>query len=84
MKTVIILITLLLYCILTNGQSVDSLNQKTKHEASLDLGAFYTPVLGKNFYGGAIDFKYYPYKRIATRFHTQLDDLNLTTMKQVG
>lgn len=66
MKTVIILITLLLYCILTNGQSVDSLNQKTKHEASLDLGAFYTPVLGKNFYGGAIDFKYYPFKRIAT------------------
>jgi hypothetical protein len=48
------------------GQTTDSLKSKTKHEASFDFGAFYTPVLSKNLYGGNIDFKYYPYKKIAT------------------
>jgi hypothetical protein len=48
------------------GQTTDSLKSKIKHEASFDFGTFYTSVLSKNFYGCNIDFKYYPYEKIAT------------------
>ena len=62
------------------GQVRDSLNNKIKHEASIDFAAFYTPILSKNIYGVNIDFKYYPTKKIATGFCISMT----TTEKKIG
>jgi hypothetical protein len=78
MKKSIILTSLFLVCTLSNSQIIDSLQQKTKHEASFDFVAFYSPVLNKDMYGGNIDFKYYPYKKWATGFSFSMTQRKIT------
>lgn len=48
------------------AQKIDSLKNKYNHEASIDIVAFYSPILSKKLFGGSVDFKYYPFKKIAT------------------
>ena len=60
------------------SQTTDSLKNKIKHEASFDFGAFYTPVLSKDLYGGNIDFKYYPYRKFATGLCFSMTEKKIT------
>jgi len=79
MKTKLTLLTsLLMAATFAFGQTNDSLQGKTKHEASLDLCTFYTPVLSNDLFGFNIDFKYYPAKKFATGFNTSM------TQKKIG
>jgi hypothetical protein len=64
------------------GQTTDSLKSNVRHEASFDIGAFYTPVLSKDFYGVNIDFKYYPYQRIATGFSASMTNKKINNSFQ--
>jgi hypothetical protein len=66
LKPLSLSIILLLTTIVVCGQTNDSLNKKTKHEAAFDICAIYTPILSHNFYGLNLDMKYYPEKKYAT------------------
>jgi hypothetical protein len=73
MKTTILQLTIAFFCsTFTYGQTEDSLKTKIKHEASMDLCAFYTPILSNDFFGCNFDFKYYPRKKIATGLNASI------------
>ena len=56
------------------------------HEATFDLGAFYTPLISTNAYGLNTDLKFYPYKRFATGFCASITNkkINKTFQYTIG
>lgn len=66
MKTTILITLVSIYSADVYAQKTDSLKNKYNHEASIDIVAFYSPLLSKKLFGGSIDFKYYPFKKIGT------------------
>ncbi|MEC4050067.1 hypothetical protein OX284_011550 [Flavobacterium sp. SUN046] len=68
MKKSVVFIILVLFLSVSYGQTNNNLNQKPKHEASIDFATFYTSILNKDLYGYNIDVKYYPFKNLATGF----------------
>jgi hypothetical protein len=61
-----------------SGQTSDTSKILKYHEASLDLCAFYTPLISTATYGLNFDFKYYPHKKFATGFCSSI------TSKKIG
>ena len=78
MKTLIFLTSLFLLGTLTYGQQIDSTNKNKLHNASFDIGAFYTPVIKNDFYGFNIDFKFYPFKKFATGINISLAERKIS------
>jgi hypothetical protein len=66
MKTKILIVIFWLICSNGLAQETDSLDYGFKGELCMQIGAFYSPVLSKDFYGFNFDFKYYLKKRFAT------------------
>lgn len=78
MRTLVSLTISLLFCSVAKGQTIDNHEQKRKHEASFDLGAFYTPTLDNHLYGANIDVKYYVYPKIATGLSLSIGQRKIT------